>query len=54
MSRLLAKAIGKKAVLDLLPMQKDDVPATRADVSALEQAVQYGPNVVGIPRFVEW
>jgi UDP-glucuronate 4-epimerase len=38
-------------------MQKGDVPATMADVSALEKAVGYRPGTpveVGIPRFVEW
>ena len=54
---VLEKAIGKKAVLDLQPMQRGDVPSTRADVSALEQAVQYKPKTpveVGVPKFVEW
>jgi len=54
---VLEKAIGKKALLDLQPMQNGDVLATTADVSALEQAVQYRPKTpveVGIPRFVEW
>lgn len=54
---VLEKALGKKAVLDLQPMQKGDVPATVADASALEQAVDYRPSTpveVGIPRFVEW
>jgi len=54
---VLEQALGKKAVLDLQPMQKGDVPATMADVSALEKAVDYRPGTpveVGIPRFVEW
>ncbi|HEY8251675.1 MAG TPA: NAD-dependent epimerase [Burkholderiales bacterium] len=54
---VLEQALGKKAVLDLQPMQKGDVPATMADVSALEKAVGYRPGTpveVGIPRFVEW
>ena len=54
---VLEKSLGRKAVLDLQPMQKGDVPATMADVSALEEAVGYRPATpieVGIPRFVEW
>lgn len=54
---VLEQALGRKAVLDLQPMQKGDVRATKADVSALEQAVDYRPTTtveVGIPRFVEW
>jgi UDP-glucuronate 4-epimerase len=54
---VLEHTLGRKAVLDLQPMQKGDVPATMADVSALEQAVGYHPTTaveVGIPRFAEW
>lgn len=54
---ILERTLGKKAVLDLQPMQKGDVPATVADVSALEQAVHYRPKTpveVGIPKFVDW
>jgi len=54
---VLEEALGRKAVLDLQPMQKGDVPATMADVSALEEEVGYRPSTpveVGIPRFVEW
>ena len=54
---VLEDALRRKAVLDLQPMQKGDVPATMADVSALEQDVGYRPATpieVGIPRFVEW
>lgn len=54
---VLEQALGKKAVLDLQPMQKGDVPATTADVSALQEAVGYRPSTpveVGIPKFVEW
>jgi len=40
-----------------LPMQDGDVPATEADVSALESDFGYRPQVgveEGIKRFVEW
>lgn len=54
---VLEKCLGKKAKLDLLPMQPGDVQATVADVSKLEKAVDYRPRTpveVGVPNFVEW
>jgi UDP-glucuronate 4-epimerase len=53
----LEKALGRKATLEILPMQDGDVPATQADVSALESDFGYRPQVgveEGIKRFVEW
>ena len=53
----LEKALGKQAVLDLLPMQDGDVPATEADVTALESDLGYRPRVKvedGIQHFVDW
>ena len=53
----LEKALGKKAVLELLPMQDGDVPATEADVASLEADFGYRPQVKvedGIQRFVDW
>ena len=54
---VLEQCLGRKAVLDLQPMQKGDVTATMADVSALEEAVDYRPSTpveIGVPKFVEW
>jgi UDP-glucuronate 4-epimerase len=53
----LEKALGKQAILDLLPMQDGDVPATEADITALESELGYRPKVgveEGIQRFVDW
>jgi UDP-glucuronate 4-epimerase len=53
----LEAALGRKATLDLLPMQPGDVVSTRADVSELEEAVGFRPSVTiaeGIARFVTW
>ena len=53
----LEKALGKKAQLDLLPMQDGDVPVTEADVTALEADFGYRPQVQvaeGIAQFVDW
>ncbi len=54
---VLEQCLGRKAVLDLLPMQPGDVPATTADVSALNKATGFAPSTpveVGIAKFVEW
>ncbi|HXZ53997.1 MAG TPA: NAD-dependent epimerase [Burkholderiales bacterium] len=54
---VLEECLGKKARLELLPMQAGDVPATSADVSELERAVGYKPQTpieVGVRRFAEW
>jgi UDP-glucuronate 4-epimerase len=53
----LEEALGKKAQLDLLPMQPGDVVSTRADVTELEKAVGFHPAITigeGIARFVTW
>jgi UDP-glucuronate 4-epimerase len=55
--RLLEEAIGRKATLDLQPMQPGDVYATAADTSALEAAVGFRPATPfaeGIRRYVAW
>jgi len=54
---VLEQCLGRKAKLDLLPMQAGDVPATAANTDALEAAVGFRPNTsieTGIARFVEW
>jgi UDP-glucuronate 4-epimerase len=53
----LEKTLGRKAKLDLLPMQMGDVPSTMADVSDLERATGFRPNTTiddGIAAFVKW
>ena len=54
---VLEHALGRKAKLDLLPMQAGDVPSTMADVSDLERATGFRPRTSveeGIARFVTW
>jgi UDP-glucuronate 4-epimerase len=54
---VLEAELGKKAEMNLLPLQPGDVPDTSADVQALVDAVGYRPNTpveVGVKRFVEW
>ena len=53
----LEKALGKKAQLELLPMQPGDVRATEADISRLVSDLGYRPQIdveTGVVRFVEW
>ena len=54
---VLEKCLGKKAQLNLLPMQPGDVPSTMADVSDLEGATGFRPQTTvedGIAKFVTW
>ncbi len=54
---VLEQCLGRKAKLDLLPLQAGDVPETIADVSRLEAAVGFKPATpieAGIGRFVDW
>ncbi|CAM2867895.1 protein capI [Legionella steigerwaltii] len=54
---VLEQCLGKKAKMNLLPLQDGDVPDTFADVEALKNDVGYAPSTpveVGIKRFVEW
>jgi len=53
----LEKCLGRKARLDLQPMQARDVPSTMADVSDLEKATGFRPKTTieeGIGAFVKW
>ncbi|KKZ12584.1 MAG: hypothetical protein TE42_04090 [Candidatus Synechococcus spongiarum SP3] len=55
--RLLEEALGKKAVVQFMPMQAGDVQQTHADVSALQQAVGFQPDTTlqeGLAQFVAW
>lgn len=54
---VLEQACGRKAVVDLLPMQAGDVPRTFADIDAIQRDLGYRPTTsvdVGVPRFVDW
>ncbi len=53
----LEDCLGKKAQMNMLPMQPGDVAATNADVSRLQDWVDFRPQTRvedGIARFVEW
>jgi UDP-glucuronate 4-epimerase len=50
-------ALGRRAQMNLLPMQDGDVPATQADVTALGAWVDFMPATdvsTGIRQFVSW
>jgi UDP-glucuronate 4-epimerase len=54
---VLEQCLGRKAQMEMLPLQAGDVPDTEADVSELIAAVGYRPAVSveeGVRRFVEW
>jgi UDP-glucuronate 4-epimerase len=54
---VLEAALGRKAKMNLLPMQPGDVPATYADVDDLSRAVGFRPATPlqeGIARYVAW
>ncbi len=55
--QVLEDCMGKKAELEMLPMQDGDVPATSADTTALQHAVSFQPNTSveeGVAKFVKW
>ena len=57
MIRTLENCLGRQAEMRMLPMQPGDVPATCADISALQRDVGFRPDTpieTGIARFVEW
>ncbi len=54
---VLERCLGKKAQMNLLPLQPGDVPDTYADVSDLIKDTGYKPDTeveTGVARFVEW
>jgi len=55
--RAIEDATGRKAVINMLPMQPGDVLETFADVDALKADIGFQPTTpidVGISRLVEW
>ncbi len=54
---IIEEACGRKAEIEMLPMQKGDVPRTFADIDALARDHGYAPTTSaaeGFPRFVRW
>lgn len=54
---VLEEKLGRKAQLNLLPMQSGDVARTEADVTETRAALNYTPSTpieVGVSNFVDW
>ena len=55
--RIIEEILGKKAIINYLPMQKGDVKATWANVSLLKEMVNYTPKTSikeGVGKFIDW
>jgi UDP-glucuronate 4-epimerase len=55
--QVLEEKLGRKATLNLLPMQPGDVARTEADVTETKAAIGYAPSTpieVGVGKFVDW
>ena len=53
----IEKACGRKAQLNLLPMQDGDIHVTYADIGAIERELGYKPETdirAGVAKFVDW
>jgi len=56
-TEILEQALGRKAIIELAPLQPGDVPATYADIRETERDLGFKPSTpidVGLPCFVEW
>lgn len=54
---LLEENLGKKAIIERLPMQAGDVPQTFADITKAKKLLGYNPQTqieTGIEHFVKW
>ena len=54
---VLEQCLGRKAKMEMLPLQAGDVPDTEADVTELIQSVGYAPKIsvaTGVANFVRW
>lgn len=55
--KIIESTLGKKAILNQLPMQQGDVNSTYADISRSKAEIGYNPKYdieTGIKEFVEW
>ena len=54
---VLEQCLGKKAKMEMLPLQLGDVPDTFADTSDLARDMNYQPSTtidIGVAKFVQW
>lgn len=57
MIQVIEEKLGKKAVIEILPMQPGDVERTYADISEAKEAFGYEPKMSfedGIEKFIKW
>lgn len=57
MIAVVEQACGRKAELNLLPMQAGDVYRTAADIDDIQRDLGFAPTTpisIGIPAFVDW
>jgi UDP-glucuronate 4-epimerase len=57
MIALIEQACGREAIKQYEPLQDGDVPATYADIAAIQADLGFEPKTtidVGVPRFVDW
>lgn len=57
MVKTIEMALGKKAILNKMPMQPGDVNRTCADITRSRDLIKYSPKISfenGIEKFVEW
>lgn len=53
----IEKAVGKKAIINVMDNQKGDVPATYADITKSKKVLGYYPKINtenGIQKFIQW
>ncbi len=54
---VIEQALGRKAIIELKPIQTGDVEATFADIADLQEDVGFSPRTTirdGIPKFIAW
>jgi len=53
----IEEALGRKAIIELLPLQAGDIPDSFADVTEISRQAGYKPTTpvqAGVARFVDW
>ena len=57
MIALIEQNLGKKAIIEFLPMQPGDVPESFADIEKSNEKLIFSPQISidkGIPKFIKW
>jgi UDP-glucuronate 4-epimerase len=57
MIALIEQNLGKKAIIEFLPMQPGDVPESFADIEKSNEKLFFFPQISidkGIPKFIKW